>query len=94
LEYAILVVDVPGPNQYPPLTPLHSNASLSPVKLAKLERLSTDALRQSLLPGQRDCLKTRPDGTMLDGHHRIHVLRGRGVDVDGLPREINLKGDL
>jgi hypothetical protein len=25
---------------------------------------------------------------MLDGHHRVHVLRGRNVDVDVLPREI------
>jgi hypothetical protein len=56
-----------------------------------MERLSTEALKLSLFPGQRDCLKTRPDGTILDGHHRIYVLRKRGVDVDGLPREINLK---
>jgi hypothetical protein len=83
--------DVPNLSEYPPLKPLHSNASLNPVKLAQIERLSTDVLRQSLLPGQRDCLKTRPDGTILDGHHRIHVLRGRGVDVDALPREVNVK---
>jgi hypothetical protein len=83
--------DVPNPNRYPPLKPLHPDASLSPVKLAQMERLSTDVLKHSLLPGQRDCLKTRPDGTVLDGHHRIHVLRGRGVDVDALPREINVK---
>jgi hypothetical protein len=25
---------------------------------------------------------------MLDGHHRIYVLRKRGVAVDELPREI------
>jgi hypothetical protein len=25
---------------------------------------------------------------MLDGHHRIKILRDRGVDVDALPREI------
>ena len=42
----------------------------------------------SLLPGLEGCLKTRPEGTILDGHHRIHVLRHRGVDVDALPREI------
>jgi hypothetical protein len=28
---------------------------------------------------------------MLEGHHRIHVLRARGVDVDDLPREIEEK---
>lgn len=48
---------------------------------------------RSLIPGQKDCLKTRPDGTILDGHHRIHILRQRGVDVDvdALPREVNVK---
>jgi hypothetical protein len=24
----------------------------------------------------------------MDGHHRIHILRERGIDVDALPREI------
>jgi hypothetical protein len=28
---------------------------------------------------------------MLEGHHRIHVLRGRGVEVDALPRQIEEK---
>jgi hypothetical protein len=45
-----------------------------------MERLSTEALKHSLIPGQRDCLKTRPDGTILDGHHRIYVLRQRSVE--------------
>lgn len=74
-----------------PLKPLHADTSLSAVKLLQLGRLSTEALKKSLLPGQRDCLKTRPDGTILDGHHRIHILRNRGVDVDALPREVNVK---
>jgi protein-tyrosine phosphatase len=73
---------MPNPHPNPPLKPLHPNASLSLAKLAQLEQLSTDALKHSLIPGQRDCLKTRPDGTILDGHHRIHILRKRGVDVD------------
>jgi hypothetical protein len=38
--------------------------------------------------GQQGSLKARPDGTIVDGHHRIKVLRDRGVDVDALPREI------
>jgi hypothetical protein len=42
----------------------------------------------SLLPGQKDSLKTRPDGTLLDGHHRIKILKSRGVNVDAPPREI------
>jgi hypothetical protein len=77
----------------PPLKPLHPVTSLSPAKLAQMELLSTDELTLSLVPGQRDCLKTRPDGTILDGHHRIHILRKRGLDVDGLPREIVEKKD-
>jgi hypothetical protein len=72
----------------PPLKPLHPETSLSPAKLAAFEKLPTDALKQSLVPGQAHCLKTRPDGTMLDGNHRVHVLGGRGEDVNALPREV------
>ncbi len=82
------MVDLP---QYPPLKTLHLDSSLNVGKLTQMERLSTEALRASLLPGLQDCLKTRPDGTILDGHHRIHVLRQRGVDVDGLPRDVVAK---
>jgi hypothetical protein len=39
-------------------------------------------------PGQEHRLKTRPDGTMLDGHHRVYILRGRNEDVNALPREV------
>jgi hypothetical protein len=74
-----------------PLLPLHRDGTLSAAKLAQLDCFSTEILRQSLVPGQKDCLKTRPDGTILDGHHRIFLLRRRGVDVDSLPREIRGK---
>lgn len=80
--------------KYPPLKSLHPESSLNAVKLAQKERLSTEALLASLLPGLTDCLKARPDGTILDGHHRIHVLRGRGVDVDVLPRDVVVKEKL
>jgi len=78
----------------PPLNGLHPDRSLIPAKLAQMERLTTDELQKSLLPGQRDSLKTRSDGTILDGHHRIHILRKRGVDVDALLREIVVKENL
>jgi hypothetical protein len=78
--------------QYPPLQPLHLDSSLNAAKLAQMERLSTEVLLLSLSPGSQGCLKTRPDGTILDGHHRIHILRKRDVDVDGLPRDIVVKG--
>jgi hypothetical protein len=70
-----------------PLKPLHPDSSLSPVKLQQIGRVPTEILLHSLLPGQKDSLKVRPDGTILDGHHRIKILRARGVDVDSLPRE-------
>lgn len=59
-----------------------------------MEQETTEALVRSLLPGQEHSLKARPDGTLLEGHHRLHVLRRRGVDVDALPREIIVKEGL
>jgi hypothetical protein len=79
--------------KYPPLKPLHPDSSLNAAKLGQMERLSSDALRISLSPGSEGCLKTRPDGTILDGHHRVYVLRQRGVDVDRLPRDIVVKDE-
>jgi hypothetical protein len=67
---------------------LHSEAILSGVKLDQFRRLSTVELIESLALGRPGALKTRPDGTVLDGHHRIVVLRERGVSVDSLPREV------
>jgi len=72
----------------PPLKPLHSDASLSQSKLAQLSNVSTEVLLSSLEPGQDHSLKVRPEGTILDGHHRVKILQSRGVDVDALPREI------
>jgi hypothetical protein len=60
-------------------------------KLSKYEQLSTEILVESLVPGKEGCLKTRPDGTILDGHDRVHVLRRRGIMVDELPRNVVVK---
>ena len=79
---------------FPPLRPLHPDASLLSLKLEEMCRVRTEVLVQSLAPGQKDSLKVRADGTILDGHHRIAVLRGRGVAVDELPREIVAKTEL
>jgi len=81
----------PEPN--PELKPLHSDLSLIPSKLDAMEKWSTEMLLASLSPDRDECLKTRPDGTILDGHHRIYLLRKRGVDVDSLPRQILEKED-
>jgi len=67
---------------------LHSDSALIPSKLAKYGKLSERELLDSLKPGQPGSLKVRPDGTIVDGHHRIKILRDRGVDVDSLPREV------
>ena len=72
----------------PPLRLLHSEAILSRVKLDQFRRLSTVELSESLALGRPGALKERPDGTVLDGHHRIVVLSERGVSVDVLPREV------
>jgi hypothetical protein len=63
---------------------------MSAPKRESFRKLSTNSIVASLCPGQSGSLKTRPDGTILDGHHRIAVLRERGIDVDALPREIIL----
>jgi hypothetical protein len=70
----------------PPLKPLHGETALIQLKLETFSRLSTDVLIASLKPGQPGALKARPDGTVMDRHHRLKVLRNRGVDVNSLPR--------
>jgi ParB-like chromosome segregation protein Spo0J len=72
----------------PKLKPLHADSSLNAVKLAQFRKLSDEDLINSLKPGQSGSLKARPDGTLIEGHHRIKVLRERGVEVDDLPRDI------
>jgi hypothetical protein len=78
---------MPNSNQ-PPLKPLHVDSSLIGSKLVKYAKLSDQELIDSLKPGQLGSLKVRPEETIIDGHHRIKILRDRGVDVDSLPREI------
>jgi hypothetical protein len=58
------------------------------VKLDTFRRLPTEAIKLALQPGQPGSLKARPDGTVLDGHHRLFVLLERGEIIDQLPREI------
>lgn len=70
------------------LKSLHPDSSLIQLKLDQYAKLTTGELIDSLQPGQPGALKTRTDGTMVDGHHRIKILRDRGVDVDSLPREV------
>ncbi len=71
-----------------PLKFLHSESSLIELKLDYFRKISTKDLIESLKPELEGTLKTKPDGTIIDGHHRVKVLRERGVDVNKLPREI------
>lgn len=71
----------------PFLKSLHPESSLSQPKLDQFRRLTTEELIESLRPGKPGALKVRPDGTIIDGHHRITILRDRGIDVESLPRE-------
>ena len=76
------------------LKSLHPASSINNIKLKEFERLATEVLLHSLQPGQPGSLKARPDGTLLDGHHRVEVLRGRGINVDALPRETVQRSNL
>ena len=78
----------------PPLVPIHADETLVKIKLDSCRKLSTEALVDSLRPGSEHSLRARPDGTLLNGHHRIKVLRERGFDVDSLPRELIEKESL
>ena len=78
----------------PPLKPLHDDNSLIASKLAAYRKLSDKQLIDSLKPGLPGALKVRPDGTIVDWHHRIKILRDRGIDVDSLPREVIPKGSI
>jgi len=55
--------------------------------------MATDEIKESLRPGRLGSLITRTDVTVLEGHHRLAVLRERGVNVDDLPREESPRED-
>jgi ParB-like chromosome segregation protein Spo0J len=78
----------------PPLKPLHADSCLVKSKLEQFARLADEDLIDSLKPGTQGSLKVRPDGTVVDGNHRIKILRERGLDVDSLPREIVTKAPI
>lgn len=72
----------------PPLKMLHAESTLNQIKIHVFERLSDTELIESLRPGQPGALKARPDGTVIDGHHRLKVLKDRGIRIDDLPRDV------
>ncbi len=72
----------------PPLQSLHDTTLLNRTKLNQYARLTTAELMRSLAPGEPGSLKAREADTILDGHHRVAILRERGIDVDQIPREV------
>lgn len=73
------------------LKSLHPDSSLSIAKLEAYRKIGTSGLIDSLKPGEPGSLKVQANGTIMDGHHRIYILRERGIDVDALPRDIQSK---
>ena len=71
----------------PPLKPLHPDDHLIDLKLEKFRELSTQVLIDSLKPGRENALRVKQDGTVMEGNHRIKILRERHIKVDDLPRE-------
>jgi hypothetical protein len=75
----------------PPLISIHSESvfesGLGRMSLNYWKTQTTFDILQSLSPGQREALRVKFDGRILNGNTRIRVLRERNVDVDSLPRE-------
>jgi len=72
----------------PHLRFLRAETTLNHGKLTLFRRLSSEEIKSSLAPGRPGSLKARPDGTVLDGHHRLAILIERGEDINELRREI------
>lgn len=54
--------------------------------LADFRGVDTERVMQSLAPGQRKALRVRRDGPIMNGNHRIAVLRERGIDAERPPQ--------
>lgn len=85
----------PDPGQGPDGKPgklklLHSekNGTIREGSINHWKKQSTDDIVASLKSGADEPLTVTPDGTVVQGNHRIKVLMDRGYDVDSLPREI------
>jgi hypothetical protein len=66
---------------------LHPDSSLSKANLAFWRRRANDVIVKSLAPGNRNSLKVKRNGIIMDGNTRIKVLKERGFAVDALPFE-------
>jgi RHS repeat-associated protein len=68
----------------PAIRRLHGDSSLKPTTLEHYRKQSTEQIVKDLKTPGADQLKLRPDGTVLDGNHRIKVLEERGYDTSTL----------
>ncbi|MEX0784304.1 MAG: RHS repeat-associated core domain-containing protein [Dehalococcoidia bacterium] len=66
---------------------LHGEDALSRASIEYWRKKSTAEILEHL---REQPIKVRPDGTVIDGNHRLTVLRERGIDIDNLniPKEI------
>jgi hypothetical protein len=80
-----------NPSQ-PPLQRIHTDATYqsgsAKLALEYWRKQSTDDIVRTLAPGNREALRVKPDGRIMNGNTRIKVLEERGYDINRLPREI------
>ena len=60
---------------------LHPDSSLKPRALAHWRAETTEKIVQSLTTPGDEMLRIRPDGTVLQGNHRVKILEERGFDT-------------
>jgi hypothetical protein len=77
----------------PPLRPLHLNSVLSRAKLNHYAGLTTEGFDTFTSARTNRRSQSTSRWTVIDGHHRIAVLRDRGIGVNELPREVLTKSD-
>lgn len=70
-----------------PLKFLHDEDSISRASQDYWRKKSTAEIMEDL---QKNPISVRPDGTILNGNHRLRVLQERGIDIDSLdiPKQI------
>ena len=65
---------------------LHGDHTLRNSSLEYWRKQSNESIIRSLTSGGEEHLTIRPDGTVLQGNHRVKVLEERGYDTSNLLR--------
>ena len=66
------------------LIPLHPDSSLSKATLDSIRKMDTDDIVKSLKRDGLQPMRVKPDGRVMNGNHRLKVLKERGFDTDTL----------